>query len=167
MAIWGIVAGALRVSVAAPEACGDLASHEVRAAADAAIGWVQRAQLDDGRYVYLYEAETDDLGQDYNDVRHAGVTMALYQSAGRGGEEQALVAADAGLCIHLHNLDSQLPKFHRSEMFRRLTKTSLYKSWRSGSDFQNLEKAVAQIESLTGKPLRRTAFPRITRTRTC
>ncbi len=89
MAIWGIVAGALRVSVAAPEACGDLPSHELRAAAGAAIGWVQRAQLDGGRYVYLYDAESDDLARDYNDVRHAGVTMALYQSAGRGGDEQA------------------------------------------------------------------------------
>ncbi len=84
VAIWGIVVGALRVSVAAPEACGDLTSHEVRAAAGAAIGWVQRVQLDDGRYVYLYDAETDDLGRDYNDVRHAVLTMALYQSDGRG-----------------------------------------------------------------------------------
>ncbi|MCH8827997.1 MAG: hypothetical protein IID45_00305 [Planctomycetes bacterium] len=79
-------------------------------------------------------------------------------AAGREGDALLkLVADDAGLCIQLNNLDSQLTKFHRSEMFRRLTKTSLYKSWRSGSDFQNLEKAVAQIESLTGKPLRRTA----------
>ena len=97
VAIWGIVAGALRVSVAAPEACGDRPSHDLRAAAGAAIGWVQRAQLDDGRYVYLYDAESDDLARDYNDVRHAGVTMALYQSAGRGGDEQTLAAADAGL----------------------------------------------------------------------
>lgn len=53
-----------------------------------------RNQEGDGRYVYIYNAGTDSATSDYNEVRHAGVTMALYQAAGRLQDREALAAAD-------------------------------------------------------------------------
>ena len=97
VALWVLLAGALRVFVIPPEACGDVAVHEIRSAAGEAQLWVQRAQLDDGRYVYKYDAALDTVSRDYNDVRHAGVTMALYEAAGRYRDPGALAAADEAL----------------------------------------------------------------------
>ena len=45
----------------------------------------------------LYFADTDTVPAEYNEVRHAGVTMSLYQAAGRLGDEESLAAADRGL----------------------------------------------------------------------
>ena len=33
------------------------------------------------RWLYLYDAEDDSTPSEYNEVRHAGVTMGLYQAA--------------------------------------------------------------------------------------
>ena len=83
---------------------------ELRASVSAASGWIQRAQSahDDGRYLYLYEPARDLAADDYNEVRHAGVTMALYQAAGRDGDLAALAAADratAWMTARLHRRD--------------------------------------------------------------
>jgi hypothetical protein len=47
--------------------------------------------------LYEYDAEKDSATPTYNEVRHAGVTMSLYQAAGKLGDRDALEAADRGL----------------------------------------------------------------------
>lgn len=94
----------LRVSVVPPEWCGDIDAAEARAAATASTGWMRTAMQPNGRYVYEYNAETGRMSNDYNVVRHAGVTMALYQAAGRYGDAEALAVADRATGWMLENL---------------------------------------------------------------
>ena len=97
VALWGLFLAGIRIAVVPPETCGDDRTEAIAGAAERALGWMKRNQLPDGRYVYLYYADTDTVSDDYNEVRHAGVTMALYQAAGRYGDPQALAVADKGL----------------------------------------------------------------------
>ncbi len=101
-ALWVLFAAALRVAVVPPESCGAAAGSgqdpaALERAALAAVGWMMRNQQPDGRYTYIYYAGTDTSVGFYNDVRHAGVTMSLYQAAGRFADSGALAAADRGL----------------------------------------------------------------------
>ena len=104
IAFWAIVALGLRLTLAAPEACGNLNAGEARAAAGAAQHWIERAQFADGSYVYEFHAAENTRSKDYNEVRHAGVTMALYQAAGRFDDPAALAAADRALTWMLDRL---------------------------------------------------------------
>ena len=94
---WLVFLAAVRVLVLPPEVCGDVTTHGLRGAATAAARWIQEAQRPDGRYIYIYDAEADALPAAYNEVRHAGVTMALYQAAGRSGDAETLATADEAL----------------------------------------------------------------------
>jgi hypothetical protein len=87
----------LRVAVVPPESCGDDRIQSIETAAVEAQDWLVRNQGSDGRYLYEYDALSDTSAATYNDVRHAGVTMSLYQSAGRLQDKNALAAADRGL----------------------------------------------------------------------
>lgn len=91
---------ALRVSVLAPEDCAPPSRAVMEEAAAAAGDWLTRAQGEDGRYVYEYDRRADSVGTGYNIVRHAGVTMSLYQLV-RAGHDAALVPADRGLEVML------------------------------------------------------------------
>lgn len=100
---WVVVFGGLRAFVVQAEACGSPSVAAIRAAVDETVGWFDRNQNADGTWLYRYDKEADaDLGG-YNIVRHAGVTMSLYQAAaiGTGG---ALEVADAGAAWALENL---------------------------------------------------------------
>jgi hypothetical protein len=97
IAFWGVFAAGIRVAVIPPESCGDTSEATLVRAASGAAAWMSRNQYDDGRYVYLYYPETDTTPEDYNEVRHAGVTMALYQAAGRLSDREAQQAADDAL----------------------------------------------------------------------
>ena len=102
-ALWiGSFAG-LRLSFLAPEDCPAIAAEEMEAAAVAAGEWIERAQGEDGRYVYEYDRHDDSIGPSYNIVRHAGVTMSLYQLA-RSGHPRLLGAADDGMAVMLDDL---------------------------------------------------------------
>jgi hypothetical protein len=96
-AFWLVFAGALRVAVVPPESCGDERVESIETAAVQAKDWLVRNQEPDGRYLYEYDAESDRVIPAYSEVRHAGVTMSLYQAAGRLGDTEALSAADIGL----------------------------------------------------------------------
>jgi len=96
LAFWLAFAGVLRVAVIPPESCGHDDPPAIQQAAAAAMDWVQRNQGPDGRYVYLYYSDTDTVPDEYNDVRHAGVTVALYQAADRYADPAAFQAAEAG-----------------------------------------------------------------------
>lgn len=84
----------------------DVASLDT--AARAATAWIVRNQQPDGAYTYLYYPDEDVVPGEYNIVRHAGVTMSLYQSATHYQDRATLAAADAGIAW----LERRLAKRH-------------------------------------------------------
>jgi small neutral amino acid transporter SnatA (MarC family) len=81
--------------VAPPERCPSVTGAQLRSSAQAAVDWFVRNQERDGTWLYLYDAADDSASSEYNPVRHAGVTMSLYQAAA-GGLAGALPPADRG-----------------------------------------------------------------------
>jgi hypothetical protein len=94
---WTLLAVVLRVAVVPAESCPPVSAAAVRGAIDAGAAWLVRGQRQDGRFLYGYSSETDEVSLDYNYTRHTGVLYALYQ-AGR------VRAADAGLRYVRDNL---------------------------------------------------------------
>lgn len=92
---WLAGAALLRATVAPAEVCPPLDEASARASITAAAAWMERNQLPDGRYLYEWHREDGDRGG-YNNVRHAGVTMSLYQLAA-AGEGRSLPVADRAL----------------------------------------------------------------------
>ncbi len=107
VAFWLVMIVFLRVAVVPAEECGDPSAFSLREAAGQAGSWIIRNQLPDGRYTYEYDASNGSFSNDYNVVRHAGVTMSLYQIAGKLQQPDAMVAADLGKDWMLDNLVSQ------------------------------------------------------------
>ena len=103
VAVWVVGFGVLRLSLLAPEECPAVSKGEAIAAATAAAEWLAAGQQADGRYLYEYDRATDRAAEGYNLVRHAGVTMSLYQLATAGADD-ALVPADVGLDYMLDRL---------------------------------------------------------------
>ena len=105
LGLWLAFLVALRLLVIPAEESELLEASELRAAVERSAGWIQRVQRPAGDYLYHYDAERDeDLGG-YNEVRHAGVTLALFQAAGRSGDPQALAQGERGvqwMLDHLH-----------------------------------------------------------------
>jgi small neutral amino acid transporter SnatA (MarC family) len=100
---WVLVAVALRGVVLLPEQCPAVATEDVRVSAAEAVGWFERNQRPDGRWLYRYDVDAGrDLGG-YNLTRHAGVTMSLYQAAA-AGHDGALAVADEGIAWALDRL---------------------------------------------------------------
>lgn len=97
VAFWGISLLAVRAAIVPAEHCGDLSAGDARASAIAASGWLIAGQQEDGSYQYEYAEEGSQPADAYNIVRHAGVTMALFQTAGRLDDDEAMVAADRGV----------------------------------------------------------------------
>jgi small neutral amino acid transporter SnatA (MarC family) len=84
------------VVVAPPEHCPPVTSEELRQSSQAAVDWFVRNQEADGAWLYLYDTDGDTAPEEeYNEVRHAGVTMGLYQAAA-AGLPGALRSADRG-----------------------------------------------------------------------
>jgi small neutral amino acid transporter SnatA (MarC family) len=81
--------------VAPPERCPSVTPGELRRSAQATVDWFVRNQETDGAWLYLYNAEEDSTSSEYSEVRHAGVTMGLYQAAA-AGLPGALRSADRG-----------------------------------------------------------------------
>jgi hypothetical protein len=56
----------------------------LEAAVSGAEYLARSVRADDGRFIYLYDARRDrEIDQDYNDVRHAGATLAILETAAR------------------------------------------------------------------------------------
>ncbi|HEY8525236.1 MAG TPA: hypothetical protein VIL48_09745 [Acidimicrobiales bacterium] len=89
--------------IAPPERCPRVTAADLRAAAGEAVDWFARNQADDGTWLYLYDARADAPASDYNVVRHAGVTMSLYQAA-NAGMARARESADRGTAWALDRL---------------------------------------------------------------
>ncbi|WP_322796970.1 hypothetical protein [Tepidiforma sp.] len=102
-AAWAVGAAILRSTLLAPQHCPAITAEDARAAALLAADWIAANQYPDGSYVYEYSIDDDTDLPGYNVVRHAGVTMSLYQLAA-AGEPSALRPADLGLEWMLRNL---------------------------------------------------------------
>lgn len=102
-AFWVVFLTGVRVAAVPPEDCGQNGRAAIENAAREAMAWIQRNQLSDGTYVYEYNGDTNELTPQYNNVRHAGVTMSLYQAYGKFGEPQTLQVADRALEWMLEN----------------------------------------------------------------
>ena len=76
---------------------------ELRRSAQAAVDWFVRNQKPDGTWLYFYDAEDQATPSEYNEVRHAGVAMGLYQAAA-AGLPGAARSADRGTEWALDNL---------------------------------------------------------------
>jgi hypothetical protein len=97
---WVVTLAVVRVGIALPEACPPVSVADVRSAVAEAVAWFERNQHPAGDYLYVYDADAGATGgtafpDDYNQVRHAGVTMSLYQAAA-SGHDGALEVADRG-----------------------------------------------------------------------
>ncbi len=106
--IWAAILGVVRVAVAPAELCADGSAVSFRETALDAAGWLNVNQFADGSYVYLYNRDQEVQPDAYNIVRHAGVTMALYQVAGRLGDDASFEVAERGtayLIDSLHHYD--------------------------------------------------------------
>ena len=107
--VWraGLVLAVLLVvsfgAVAPPERCPSVSAAELRGSAQSAVDWFVRNQRADGTWLYQYNAEQDTAPVDYNEVRHVGASMALYQAAA-AGLPGALGSADRGTRWALHHL---------------------------------------------------------------
>jgi len=99
-----VVLSVARVTVAAPERCDVPSADRIRGAAALAAEWVVQNQRADGSFVYEQDSDGTSLGG-YNEVRHAGVTTALYQAASRDGA--LLSDADRALGWMLDRLDGR------------------------------------------------------------
>lgn len=97
IAFWTVFVGGLRLTVIPPEDCGQQDVNSLEEAAIAAAQWIEHSQKPDGTYVYEYNAETNTETSDYNEIRHAGVTMSIYQAAGRLQLPGALDTGDKAL----------------------------------------------------------------------
>lgn len=79
--------------------CAPPTAAELERAIEQSVAWLGRAVRPDGRFWYEYDRSTDRFAPGYNDVRHAGTMMSLYQvaAAGRPGAIDAIEVADRGL----------------------------------------------------------------------
>ena len=98
LVVSAIVLVGARVTVAAPEACPAPTAAAARAAAAAAADWIVANQFPGGTYTYAVDGSGADLGG-YSVVRHAGVTLALYQVARATGDDRYQDAADRALDV--------------------------------------------------------------------
>jgi hypothetical protein len=94
---WATALVGVRLAIVPSEHCGELTAVEARQAATAASEWLIAGQREDGSYLYEYADEGDQPPASYNIVRHAGVTMSLFQTAGRLESPEAMAAADRGV----------------------------------------------------------------------
>jgi small neutral amino acid transporter SnatA (MarC family) len=89
--------------LAPPERCPSVTAAELRLSARATVDWFARNQASDGAWLYLYRADDDSAPSEYNEVRHAGAAMGLYQAAA-AGLPGALRSADRGTKWELDRL---------------------------------------------------------------
>ncbi len=101
--VWCVALVGVRLVIARPEHCGSPGAAEIEGAVERSLDWFERNQHDDGSWLYGYDVTTDTVDVNYNIVRHAGVTMSLYQAA-RAGFSSALPIADRGAEYALERL---------------------------------------------------------------
>jgi hypothetical protein len=96
-ATWAIGAAVLRLVVVPAESCPAVGTPAVVRAIDQGAAWLVRGQRPDGRFLYGYTVDRDEVSRAYNSTRHAGVVDVLYR-LGR------VRVADRGLAYVRRNL---------------------------------------------------------------
>jgi len=86
------------------EVCPAVTTADVAASVDGAITWLIGGQDESGRYLYGFDRDTGVESPSYNEARHAGVTMSLYQAHIALGRPDALSAADRGIGLALADM---------------------------------------------------------------
>ena len=94
-----IGAGVLRVAVVPTEVCPPVDAGRVETAALGAVSWLVSGQEASGRFTYGYHRGEDRINPSYNEARHGGVVMSLYQAHVVLGSDAALAAADRGVAF--------------------------------------------------------------------
>lgn len=94
--VWAVTIPGLRVTLVGAEQCPAVTAQQAREAVLASADWIANNQSGNGKYLYEWDRSTGEASADYNLVRHAGTTMALYQLVAEG-EASYLTAADSGL----------------------------------------------------------------------
>jgi small neutral amino acid transporter SnatA (MarC family) len=89
--------------IAPPERCPSVATADLVRSSQAAVNWFVRNQRPDGTWLYLYHRNDDSTTSEYDDVRHSGAVMGLYQAAA-AGLPGAQDAADRGAAWTLGRL---------------------------------------------------------------
>jgi hypothetical protein len=107
LGVLAVGAAVLRVAVVPAEVCPAVDAPAVVVAAEGAIDWIVAGQDTTGRYTYGYHRGDDRINPGYNEARHGGVTMSLYQAYAVLGDEDALRAADAGVGYAVRDLYDQ------------------------------------------------------------
>ncbi|MFW6075433.1 MAG: hypothetical protein ACOC9Y_07550, partial [Chloroflexota bacterium] len=102
--VWLVTVAGVRAVILVPEDCFAPEPEILRARASLAADWLIENQLGDGRYTYEYDVEQGQPTGGYNIVRHAGVTMSLYQVAGKLENREAFEAAERGTEWLIENL---------------------------------------------------------------
>jgi hypothetical protein len=92
---WTVAAAVLRVAIVPAQVCPPITSASAATAARESADWMARVQAPDGSYLYEYDAKSGAATPTYSAVRHAGVTMSLYQRSA-GGDPSGLAVADRG-----------------------------------------------------------------------
>ncbi|MEE9206698.1 MAG: hypothetical protein V3U50_06955 [Acidimicrobiia bacterium] len=103
LAVLIVGAAVVRVGVVPAEVCPAVTAANVSDSIDATLGWLIGGMADDGTYTYGYHRDQDRINTSYNNARHGGVTMSLYQAFAISGDRAVLAAADQGLA---HSLTS-------------------------------------------------------------
>lgn len=106
LAWWAFVIVGMRLLLTPAEVCPPITAADVRESIVLAADWAERGLQEDGRFLYGYRSDIDEISSDYNIVRHAGVVNSLYQIAVTG-EDSYLPAADVGLEYMLDHLVEQ------------------------------------------------------------
>ena len=78
-ALWAAGALVLRLTVTGAASCETPTVEELDAGIEAAARWLVANQGADGRFLYEFDRRSRTPLPRYNEVRHAGVTMSLYQ----------------------------------------------------------------------------------------
>lgn len=76
--------------------CAAPTETDLDATVAASADWLARSQDPEGAYWYEYDRAADVFSDDYNSIRHAGVTMSLLQTAAYGEPGAAAVALETG-----------------------------------------------------------------------
>ena len=104
LGLWVVGAVLLRTIMVPAQVCPAIDADEATLGAQRAADWIARVQAPAGTYLYEYDIEANREVPGYNVVRHAGVTMSLYQLAAEGYGAETLDAADRGLAYMTANL---------------------------------------------------------------
>ena len=100
--IFGLRSGSLRVLPSSPTRLSSLDTWPAFSSSPA-VDWFARNQRTNGRGLYEYHRGDDSTSPEYNDVRHTGAVMGLYQAAA-AGLPGALGSADRGAAWALDRL---------------------------------------------------------------